>query len=218
MFRFLFKSNPIQREGVRMNDTTNTNEEFECPVIDKPGNWCKISAIMLLMGFLMTPQGCEAEEYKYKVGDKEYTLAVEPYDDESKELVHEYKLQTLNTSMGMMHNAANVEIAEKDIKPIITSNHIIMREGYTKVTDQQFQLLMVQAMGRFPDLVGVRWDVVKSGLARRDWARPYLKDGEFAEGEFLLHNTLITYWGGLPDPATFLTPPKDLQEKKESTE
>ena len=198
-----------------MNDTTNTNEDFECPVIDKPGNWCKISAVMLLMGFLMSPQGCEAEEYKYEVEDKEYTLNVEPYDDETKELVHKYKLQTLNTSMGMMHNAANVEIAEKDIKPIITSKHIIMREGYTRVTDQQFQLLMVQAMGRFPDLVGVRWDVVKAGLARRDWARPYLKDGEFAEGEFLLHNTLIVYWGGFPKQDVFQLLPQPEPEKDE---
>jgi len=198
-----------------MNDTTNTNEDFECPVIDKPGNWCKISAIMLLMGFLMTPQGCEADEYKYEVEDREYTLAVEPFDEETKELVHKYKLQTLNTSMGMMHNAANVEIAEKDIKPILTSKHIIMREGYTRVTDQQFQLLMVQAMSKFPDLVGVRWDVVKAGLARRDWARPYLKDGEFAEGEFLLHNTLIVYWGGFPKQDVFQLLPQPEPEKDE---
>ena len=154
-----------------MNDTTNTNEEFECPVIDKPGNWCKISAVMLLMGFLMTPQGCEAEEYKYTVEDKEYTLAVEPYDDKTKELVHKYKFHTLNSSVGsklMMHNPPR---RERLPRPIVTSKYIIIREGWTEVTDRDFKLLMVQAKERFPDLMEVEWEVVKLGLVRRGWVR-----------------------------------------------
>ncbi len=195
----------------------NTKCNKSSIVCDMNSNWSRLTLIALLCFVVINQESCHADDYTYTVEDKEYTLNVEPYDDETKELVHKYKLQTLNTSMGMMHNAANVEIAEKDIKPILTSSHIIMREGYTRVTDQQFQLLMVQAMSKFPDLVGVRWDVVKAGLARRDWARPYLKDGEFAEGEFLLHNTLIVYWGGFPKQDVFqlLPQPEPEPEKDE---
>ena len=152
-------------------------------------------------GLLIALCTCEAlsQEYRYEVDGKSYVLHVTPADQETAEAIKRYRLQTLETSLGSMLSAENLAITETDFRPIVTGTKIYLRSGYTSLTDAEFHILLEKASANFKDLKGIPWDTVKAGLLRRDWARPILKDGEFVERQFFLHNTIIAYWGDIDE-------------------
>lgn len=147
----------------------------------------------ILVAILLIP--CvTTEAYEYKVDKKTYYLHVDPSDKISADLVKQYRLRSIDTSIGMILNAENVTILLTEVRPLVTSTKVYVRHGFSLITDAEFAKLVDKAKKRFTDMNGVSWEDIKGGLARRDWARPLLVEGEFASGKFLIHNTILTYW------------------------
>lgn len=148
----------------------------------------------LLVAIALVASVTQGEGYDYKADGKDYHLDVTPADKESEAIIKKYKLHNLVTSLGNVRHAGNSELAETEIRPIIVGNKIYLRDGYITITNEDFKKLVGRAAKRFADLKTAKWKAIKDGLTRRDWARPILKDGEFVEGSFFLHKTIIAYW------------------------
>ncbi len=155
-----------------------------------------------------------SQSYDYKVDGKDYHLNVTPADDKSKEIVHKYKLRVIDTSLGGVINALDESISETEIRPIITSTKIYLRDGYQLITDEGFRKLLKHASTIFADLKDTPWTSIKSGLTRRDWARPVLKDGEFVEGSFLIHRTIVAFWKANGTSVEKVNPDPEVKKKK----
>ena len=152
-----------------------------------------IVAGLLMMG-TCSALAQETQSYKYVKNEVMYTLHVMPYDEKSAELIRKYTIRTLEGSLGARLDLDLEMLRLSDLKPMITSKGLLLREGYTRISDKDFQQLIARVSDRFQDLRGVRWLDVKRGLAHRDLARPILNGENIVEGHFLLHNLVFDYW------------------------
>lgn len=153
-----------------------------------------------------------SQNYDYEVDGKSFHLNVTPADEKSEEIVKKYKLRVVDTSLGAVINALDESISETEIRPIVTSTKIYLRDGYQSITNEDFQKLLKSSS--FPDLKNVPWTSIKDGLTRRDWARPILRDGEFVEGSFLIHKTIMAFWNSNGTSADKLKKPKPPKKRR----
>lgn len=177
----------------------------------------KLIGIPLLLSMALVTSIAHGEGYDYKANGKDYHLDVSPADEESEAIIKKYRLHNIVTSLGNVRSAANKDLAETEIRPIVVGDKIYLRDGYITMSNEDFRKLLKRASKRFLDLKDVPWGAVKSGLTRRDWARPVLKDGEFQSGSFLLHKTILAYWNDVDESALDDKPKKKKKGKRNGT-
>jgi len=134
-------------------------------------------------------------EFVYKDGDETYTLHLMPVDEESERLAKLYKIHTYHSSLGSMIHTEDEDAFEASVLPITIKNTVLIREGFTLITNEDFGELLEQAKKEFGDLEDVAVPNVMRGLFSRGFARPILRGGEYVEDEFMIHNVILEYWG-----------------------
>ena len=133
--------------------------------------------------------------YSYKADGKSYTLLYKPADEETELLILRFKVHSLNTCIGSVVKADSPDAPGEEVYPLMIDNLILMRTGFTDITNEDFVELIEKSKHKFADLRTLHWEEIKYALSGRNLARPLLVDGEFDEDRFRIHNVILEYWG-----------------------
>ena len=134
--------------------------------------------------------------FHYEMNGNPYHLTFLPSDKKSEALIRKYRMFSLHHSLGSVLRAENTAIKESYVKHIIADDKIIVRDGYTRMTNLSFKELLEDAASQFQDLQHVPWTLIKQGLDNMGWIQPILDEesGEISDTHFQLHEVIVEHW------------------------